>query len=237
MKILAIDSSGLTATCALVEDEILLAEYTVSYRKTHSETLMPMIQEICSMTETDIKNVDALAVAGGPGSFTGLRIGSATVKGIAEAIDKPVISVPTVDALAMNMWGCSDIVVPMMDARRNETYSGIYTFDKGSLKVIKAQNAGPVDDVISEINDMGRRTVFLGDGVPVFKKQIAEKLDAEYYFAPASCNRQRAANVGVLAGIYYSEGRYVSAAEHVPEYLRMSQAERERKERDNDRIR
>ncbi len=237
MKILAIDSSGLTATCALVEDEILLAEYTVSYRKTHSETLMPMIREICSMTETDIKNVDALAVAGGPGSFTGLRIGSATVKGIAEAVDKPVISVPTVDALAMNMWGCRDIVVPMMDARRNETYSGIYTFDKGILKVIKAQNAGPVDDVISEINNMGRRTVFLGDGVPVFKEQIAEKLITEYYFAPANCNRQRAANVGGLAGIYYSEGRYVSAEEHVPEYLRMSKAERERKERDNDRIR
>ncbi len=229
MKILAIDSSGLTATCALVEDDILLAEYTISHKKTHSETLMPMIDEICSMTETDISEVDALAIAGGPGSFTGLRIGSATVKGIAEAIDKPVISVPTVDALAMNLWGCSDIIVPLMDARRNETYSGIYTFEDESLKIIKSQNAGPLDNVLSEIDEIGKKTVFLGDGVPVFKEQIELKLKTGHYYAPASCNRQRAACVGVLAGIYYAKGRYVTAAEHVPVYLRMSQAERERK--------
>ncbi|MBR5376062.1 MAG: tRNA (adenosine(37)-N6)-threonylcarbamoyltransferase complex dimerization subunit type 1 TsaB [Lachnospiraceae bacterium] len=238
MKILAIDSSGLTASCAILEDDTVLAEYTVTYKKTHSETLMPMIEEICAMTETDVALIDAVAVAKGPGSFTGLRIGSATAKGIAGALDRPVIPVPTVDALAMNLAGCEDIVVPLMDARRNETYSGIYTFENGCLKVIREQNAGPVDDVISQINDIGKKTVFLGDGVPVFREQIDEKLKTDHYYAPASHSRQRAACVGVLAAFYYSEGRYESASEHRPEYLRISQAERERmnKDRSNDRL-
>lgn len=235
LKILAIDSSGLTASCAVVEDDTVLAEYTVSYKKTHSETLMPMIEEICAMTGTDVALIDAVAVAKGPGSFTGLRIGSATAKGIAGAVDKPVIPVPTVDALAMNLWGCDDIVVPLMDARRNETYSGIYTFENGILKVIREQNAGPVDDVLAQIDNIGKKTVFLGDGVPVFREQIDEKLKTDHYFAPASHSRQRAACVGVLAAAYYSEGRYESASEHRPEYLRMSQAERERM--NNDRLR
>ena len=198
---------------------------------------MPMIEAICAMTDTEISLVDAVAVAKGPGSFTGLRIGSATAKGIAGAIKKPVIAVPTVDALAMNLWGCEDIVVPLMDARRNETYSGIYTFENGKLKILKSQNAGPVDDVIRTLNDMGKKTVFLGDGVPVFREQIEAGLSAEHYYAPSSCNRQRAACVGVLAAVYYSEGKYESASDHRPDYLRMSQAERERKSRDNDRLR
>ncbi|MCR5651728.1 MAG: tRNA (adenosine(37)-N6)-threonylcarbamoyltransferase complex dimerization subunit type 1 TsaB [Lachnospiraceae bacterium] len=236
MKILSIDSSGLTASCAITEDDAVLAEYTVSYKKTHSETLMPMIETICSMTDTDIAGIDALAVANGPGSFTGLRIGSATAKGIAGAAGKPVIPVPTVDALAMNLWGCEDLVVPLMDARRNETYSGIYTFEDGRLKIIRSQNAGPVDDVIDELNDLGRKAVFLGDGVPVFRERIEEKLKVSHCYAPSSHNRQRSACVGVLAAQYYREGREISAALQSPEYLRMSQAERERMEKDNDRL-
>ncbi len=236
LKILAIDSSGITASCAITEDDTVLAEYTVSYKKTHSETLMPMIDAVCSMTDTDIALIDAVAVAKGPGSFTGLRIGSATAKGIAGAAGKPVIPVPTVDALAMNLWGCEDIIVPLMDARRNETYSGIYTFENGRLKTIREQNAGPVDDVIRELGIIGKRVVFLGDGVPVFRDRIEEKLKTGHLFAPASCNRQRASCVGVLAAIYHSEGRYESASAHKPEYLRMSQAERERMKKENDNL-
>ena len=103
MKILAIDSSSLTASVAIVEDDITIAEYTVNYKKTHSQTLLPMLDEIVKMTEQDLQTVDAIAVAAGPGSFTGLRIGSATVKGLAQALNKPVISVPTVDGLAGNL--------------------------------------------------------------------------------------------------------------------------------------
>ena len=130
MKILAIDSSSLTASVAIVEDDITIAEYTVNYKKTHSQTLLPMLDEIVKMTEQDLSTIDAIAVAAGPGSFTGLRIGSATVKGLAQALDRPVISVPTVDGLAGNLYGTDKVVCPIMDARRNQTYTGLYEFVK-----------------------------------------------------------------------------------------------------------
>ncbi|MCD7738742.1 MAG: tRNA (adenosine(37)-N6)-threonylcarbamoyltransferase complex dimerization subunit type 1 TsaB [Lachnospiraceae bacterium] len=128
MKILAIDSSGLVATVALLEDEDLIAEYTVHYKKTHSQTLLPMLDEIRTMAELDLKTIDAIAVASGPGSFTGLRIGSATAKGLAQGLEKPIIEVPTLEGLAWQMYGSSALVCPLMDARRNQVYAGIYAF-------------------------------------------------------------------------------------------------------------
>ena len=105
MKILAIDSSGLVASVAVVEDETLLAEFTIDYKKTHSQTLLPMLDQMAKMIELDLNSIDAIAVAGGPGSFTGLRIGSATAKGLGLALDKPLLHIPTVDALAYNLYG------------------------------------------------------------------------------------------------------------------------------------
>lgn len=128
MKILALDSSGLTASVAVIEDENLMGEYTMNYKKTHSQTLLPMLDELAKMIELDLQSIDAIAVAGGPGSFTGLRIGSATAKGLGLALDKPIVHVPTVDGLAYNLWGHKDFVCPLMDARRNQTYTGLYEF-------------------------------------------------------------------------------------------------------------
>ena len=227
MKILSIDSSSLVASCALTEDDVLLAEYTVCHEKTHSQTLMPMIAEIFSMTGLTSEDIDAVAVAMGPGSFTGLRIGGAAAMGFAASIEKPLIPVPTLDAMAMNLFGCRDLIVPMMDARRDETYSGIYTFEDGRLKVIVTQNAGPVSELIEKVNKLGDRAVFLGDGVPVFKEILEKGLRSEHYYAPAGLNRQRAACVGALAAVFFSEGKAIPAGEFKPEYLRMSQAERE----------
>ena len=117
MKILALDSSGLVASVAVVENDTLLAEYTVNYKKTHSQTLLPMLDEISNMTELDLSTIDAIAVAGGPGSFTGLRIGSATAKGLGLALEKPLISIPTTAAIAYNIWDTNKFVCPIMDAR------------------------------------------------------------------------------------------------------------------------
>ena len=110
MKILGLDSSGLVASVAVVEDDVLLGEFTVNYKKTHSQTLLPMLDELAKMIELDLDTLDAIAIAAGPGSFTGLRIGSATAKGLGLALDKPLISVPTVDALAYNLYGHGDII-------------------------------------------------------------------------------------------------------------------------------
>ena len=103
MRVLAIDSAGLVASVAVVEDGVLIAEYTMNYKKTHSQTLLPMLEEVKKAISLDLSSIDAIAVAAGPGSFTGLRIGSATAKGLGLALDKPLIGVPTVDALAANL--------------------------------------------------------------------------------------------------------------------------------------
>lgn len=246
MRVLAIDSSGLTATVAVVEDTQTVAEYTINYKKTHSQTLLPMIDEVVKMTELDLGTIDAIAVAGGPGSFTGLRIGSATAKGLGLALNKPLIHVPTVDGLAYNVYGCEDIICPIMDARRNQVYTGIYTFSKkagtkeGSnlvepvFQVIKMQMAVSIEELAERLNRYRRPVVFLGDGVPVYENILAEKLTVPYSFAPAYMNRQRAAVVGTLGIQYYKAGKFETAEEHRPDYLRVSQAERERAQREKE---
>ena len=235
MKILALDSSGLVASVALVENDNLIAEYTIQYKKTHSQTLLPMLAQIRDMVELDLSTVDAVAVAAGPGSFTGLRIGSATAKGLAFAMEKPIVPVPALEGLAYQMYGTDAVVCPIMDARRNQVYTGIYEFVEGKngydMRVIKGQCAVSFDEIAQELNGIGRKVIFTGDGIPVFKDRMGEIMQAPYSLAPAHRNRQSAACIAALGSIYYAQGRAVSGAEHVPEYLRLSQAERERSEK------
>ena len=228
MKILAIDSSGIVASAAVAEDDNLLAEYTVNYKKTHSQTLLPMLDEIKRMTELDLNSIDAIAVASGPGSFTGLRIGAATAKGLGLALDIPIIPVPTVDSLAYNLYGSQKLICPLMDARRNQVYTGLYTFEDDALITIEPQCAVDISEIMGKINTLGKEVIFLGDGVPVFGKRLGESLKVPYSFAPAHMNRQRAASFAMLAFDYLKEGKFVAARDHAPEYLRLSQAEREK---------
>lgn len=162
------------------------------------------------------------------GSFTGLRIGSATAKGLGLALKKPLVEIPTVDALAYNLYDSRALICPIMDARRSQVYTGIYRFQEHKLVTVEAQMAVPMAEMIEKLNARGEEVVFLGDGVPVFGKMIQENLKVPYSFAPAHVNKQRAAAVAALGGIYVKEGKVVTAMEHVPEYLRVSQAERER---------
>ena len=232
MKILGLDSSGLVASVAVVEDTELRGEYTINYKKTHSQTLLPMLDEVAKMIELDLETIDAIAVAGGPGSFTGLRIGSATAKGLGLALNKPLIHVPTVDALAYNLVGHKDMVCPLMDARRNQAYTGLYSFDGNAMQVLVEQCAVGIEEIIEKVNEHNRPVVFLGDGVPVFTSFIEEHCKVPYIFAPAHVNKQRAGAVAVLGMEMLQNGKAESAAEHRPDYLRLSQAERELKERE-----
>lgn len=134
MRILGLDSSGIVASVAVVEDDVLVAEYTINYKKTHSQTLLPMLDEIVKMTELDLESIDAIAVAAGPGSFTGLRIGSATAKGLGLALKKPLVAIPTVEGLAYNLYDTPGLICPIMDARRKQVYTGIYRFTDHSWK-------------------------------------------------------------------------------------------------------
>ncbi len=234
MKILGLDSSGLAASVAVVEDGILLAEFTTNYKKTHSQTLLPMMDEIRKMVDLDMETVDAIAVAAGPGSFTGLRIGAATAKGLGLALGKPLIEVPTLEGLAYNFWGSDKLVCPIMDARRSQVYTGIYTYEQNGadyrLVTLLDQCAMEIGELVEKLNELGREVIFLGDGVPVYRKNIEEKCSVPYAFAPALAHCQRAASVASLGAVYYAEGKVVAAADHQPVYLRKSQAEREREE-------
>lgn len=227
MKILGIDSSGLVASVAVVVDDTMIAEYTINYKKTHSQTLLPMLDEVVQMIGLSLDEIDAIAVAAGPGSFTGLRIGASTAKGLGFALNKPIISVPTVDGLAYNLFGTDKLICPIMDAKRNQVYTGLYEFIGEKLNIISAQKPVSIDEIINEINLLDRDVIFLGDGVPVYKEQIMNKLKVPYLFAPAHLSKQRAGALATLGVIYYSEGKTETAAEHQPVYLRLSQAERE----------
>lgn len=228
MRILAIESSAVTASIAILTDDVLTAEYTVNYKKTHSQTLLPMIDEVCKMTETDVDTVDLIAVSAGPGSFTGLRIGAATGKGIALALHKKMAAVPTLKAMAYNVYGTKSLICPVMDARRQHLYTGIYRFDDmGNLCEIAEQGLLSYEELVEKLNALGEPVIFVGDGIEPAKEVLCAGLTCSYAFAPAHIRTQRASSVALAARDMYAKGEIVEAAQLKPDYLRPSQAERE----------
>lgn len=235
MKILALDSSGNVASVAIATEEQVIAEYTTDFKKTHSQTLLPMLDELVKCTGLDLKELDAIAVAAGPGSFTGLRIGSATGKGLAQVLEKPVIPVPTLEGLAYNLYGYEHWICPIMDARKDQVYTAVYHFAEENgekcLQVIREQKAMSIEQLCSFLNGQGKKVAFLGDGVPVHQEYLKQQLQTEYLLYRMPFGRQRASSVALRAFEYLKAGRVQQAKEHRPEYLRVPQAERERKER------
>lgn len=232
MKILGIESAALVASVAILDEDITIAEYTTNFKKTHSETLLPMLDEIIKMTGIDCSELSAIAVSGGPGSFTGLRIGAACAKGLGLALDLPLIHVPTLDAMALNIYSSDAIIVPIMDARRNQVYTGIYKNDC-NLEIIKESMAVAIDELFEILRDLDnkkeiKKIIFLGDGVPVFREYIDKNLEIAHDFASANLNRQRASNIAMLGLKMFKEGKSLLSDDMRPEYLRKSQAERER---------
>ena len=155
MRILAIESSAVTASVAIITDSTVTAEYTITYKKTHSQTLLPMIDEICRMTETRPDSFDLIAVSVGPGSFTGLRIGVATGKGIALANNIPMVAVPTLKAMAYNLSMTDKLICPVMDARRDHVYGGVFHFNsQGELETDVEQGLFSGKDLVKLVNDL-----------------------------------------------------------------------------------
>jgi len=236
LKILAIDTSGLTATVALSEDDRLVASFSIQYKTTHSQILMPMLEKIKELTNLDLKTIDAIALAAGPGSFTGLRIGTATAKGLCLALGVPLIAVPTMDAMAYNLYGVERLICPMMDARRSQVYTGVYTFVpeksedtslyKYSMKTILDQKCASIDEIAGYLNEQGKPVTILGDGVPVYLDALEKKLKVPFSVASVSQDRQNAAALCAVAAQYMREGKTTDADSFAPEYLRVSQAER-----------
>ena len=230
MNILAIDTTGLVASVAIVNEEKTIAEFSTDFQKTHSETLMPMIEAVFSLTGLEMRDMDYLACASGPGSFTGLRIGVATAKGLAFGANKQILPVPTLDAMAYNVGKREGIIAPLMDARRNQAYTAFYRWSGSVMHKIKAEAVLDIQQILQELSLFYEEITFLGDGVPVFCQAI-EASGLSYDFAPPHLNRQRAAAVGSLALRLAGEGRAVWGKDFIPDYLRKSQAERELEER------
>ncbi len=231
MKVLGIDTSSNPASCAVSDNETVLAEFYINNKKTHSQTLLGMIDSVKSILELDLSEIDVLAVSKGPGSFTGLRIGSATVKGLALALEIPVAEISTLEMMAYQMYAFEGLICPVMDARRSEVYTGIYRFEKEELVTVKPDTAIPVSELINILNDLGQPVIMLGDGVCVNEDRIKKDIKVEIKFAPGFINRQRASALCLLARKYALKGELTDGDMHRPVYLRVSQAERERAER------
>ncbi len=230
MLILGIDSSGHTASCAILEDGVVLAEYSTNIGLTHSQTLLPMVAEIFSRTDKKPKNLDAIAVSAGPGSFTGLRIGASTAKGLALGYNIPLIEVSTLEALAYNISDAAVIdslyVHPIMDARRKQVYTA--AFFKGEL--VGVEEAVSIDELVNRINEMGGKHIFLGDAVPVYKDYLTDNLTTIFTFAGPQNLLQRASSVAVIGAAKLAKGDIVSSQDFRLSYIRKPQAERERDE-------
>ncbi len=227
MRVLAIDSSSTVASVAIVEEEKIIGEYTINNKITHSQTLLPMIDDMFKVSEIELDTIDAIAITSGPGSFTGLRIGSATAKGLGQALNKPLVEVPTLEAMAYNFFDTEKIICPIMDARRNQTYTAAYKLEGGELKTVIAGEAIGIEELVDKLNECNEDVIFVGDGIPVFREYIENNVKNKVVFAPTHLNRQRAGSVGALALKYLNEGKTVAASDFKPDYFRKSQAERE----------
>ena len=224
MNILAIDTSALTATAAILSDDTLLGEISTTTKLTHSQTIMPMIDELLKKVNLDISDIDLFACSEGPGSFTGLRIGIGTIKGLAYGLGKPVVGVSTLAALAHNIAYTDLVISPIMDARRGQVYNALYHYNRGRLDCFSEPRALSVEELCSELTE---KTIFVGDGVKVHKDKISELLGEKAIFAPPQHQLQRAGSVA-----YAALGKVpCDAAELTAIYLRKPQAEREREEK------
>ncbi len=228
MRILALDTSTNVASVAILEDDVIIGEYSCNKGKTHSVRLMPMIQNLLEKVGLCAKDMDAFCASVGPGSFTGLRIGVTTVKAMAFAAEKPVISVPTLDALAYNLPMSKALICPILDARNNQVFTAIFRFVNGKLERLTDYLGLHINELVDIIRTMEGEVVLLGDACSMHKDYFAAELGERVSIAPANTAFVKASSVAVLARNAYVDGRIESCYDMVPFYLRKSQAEREK---------
>lgn len=228
MKILSLDSSALTASVALCEDERVLAQYTLNNGNTHSETLLPMVESILGFFGMSAKDIDLFAVSAGPGSFTGVRIGASTLKGLAFASGKPCAEVSTLEALAYNLRIRKGLICPVMNARRSQVYTALFRSDGKSLERLMPDSALSISELDSLLAEYGEEVCLCGDGYDITVKGMEKTVPV---YVPEEMRAQSAVSVAQVALISYKNGLFCSDRELGVNYLRPSQAERERAER------
>lgn len=226
MKILAIDTSGQNCSVAIIDEEKVICDFNLSIGTTHSETLLPMIDEVCKTSKIDLSEIDVLSCGIGPGSFTGLRIGIATIKGFALAQNKNVIGVPTLDALAYNIANFDGLICSVLDARNNNVYAGIYKYENDKVILQDDYITEDLDTLIDILKSKNEKVMFVGDGAVSFKEKFREVLKEKALFAPLHLNNQLSSSVAKAALDRALVNDFDNADTLNPMYLKKSQAER-----------
>ena len=226
MKVLAIDTSGANCSVAIMDEEKVVCDFNLSIGKTHSETLLPMVDELCKTSKIDLSDVDVFACGIGPGSFTGLRIGIATIKGFALAQNKPVIGVSTLEALANNIAAFDGLICSVLDARNNNVYAGIFKHKNEKVALQGDYITEDLDTLIEVLKSKNEKIMFVGDGATSFRHQFEDALNENALFAPIHLNNQLSSSVAKVALERALKNDYDDADMLNPMYLRKSQAER-----------
>ena len=231
MNILALDSTAEVASVSICRDEKPLAIYTVKNGNTHSQTLLPMIESALKHSGLTVNDIELFAASEGPGSFTGVRIGAATLKGLAFGRSLPCVAVSTLHALAHNLIGFEGVICPVMNARRAQVYNALFIGDGVSVERLTPDRAIAISELEAELEAFGGKKIYLvGDGYYVTKNGFSRVGTAE---TPEALRMQNAYSVAVCALNEYKRGCFKTDSEITATYLRLSQAERERLEREN----
>lgn len=229
MIILSIDSSSSVATCALLRDDCLLSEYVINNKREHSVLIMNIVEMLLADNAIDIDDVDGFVVSKGPGSFTGLRIGMATIKGLAFGANKPYVSVSSLDALAYSSINFNGIICPIMDALRDSVYTCLYKNENGNLQPLIDYSALDLEELVSLLKEKDDNILFTGDGIIKYKSYLQENLP-NAIFAPNHLSLVRASSLGELGLKLLLNGK-CDDVNSAPLYLKKPQAQRELEKR------
>ena len=226
MKILAVDTSATAASVCLATEDKILGEFYTNTALTHSQTLVPMAEQVLKTTRTDMDEIDYFAVNAGPGSFTGVRIGVAAVKGMAFKNNTPCVSVSTLESMAYNMIGNDCVVCAVMDARCNQVYNALFKISGDNIERLCEDRALALSDLKPELEKISGKIILVGDGAELCAKFL-ENLLSNVFSAPINNRVQTAASTAMAAFKSISEDKTMSPAELMPTYLRLPQAQRE----------
>ena len=225
MNILALDTSGPNCSVAILSDQKVIANFNINIGKTHSETLLPLIDDILKFSNLTLDDIDVYACSVGPGSFTGIRIGIATIKGFAISANKPIVSVSSLESLAYNIPTFDGLICSILDAKNNNVYAGIYKIND-SLEMIGDYYTDSINDLINDLKEETNNILFVGDGAISYKDILKNNLNEKAFFTPYHLNEQSSVSVAKAALNKFNRNEIETVDTLHPLYLKKSQAER-----------
>lgn len=226
MKIIGIESSSIAASCAITDNQDLLGEYTLNHKLTHSEKLMPLLENLMGSLDLSIDDIDLIAIDDGPGSYTGLRIGASIAKGLSFKRNIPLINIASTIALANNIKIDNLPIAVLIDARSNRVFYAVYKRIEGKLITLLEPNAATIEDILDKLKQSYESIYFVGDGSKKYTEKINEKFGQNAYISSSYENIIKAYSLCELGFYQYNNGNYISSNDFIPNYLRPSQAER-----------